>query len=195
MSLVIFCPDPPPPLEQSPRRRRWIQWISKRWPPIKTIAKKCSVCEAAHILNWLSARQALNAWLATFPQALFARLFPSSSEKIYSPIFIMLLTPGGLPPVVLFHPGSCGADFPATSPPGPTGVWPANGARSTATCAWPPNPSPSCSNVFLTFMLIWWSRYNTVTISIIFSPSLIAHPSGWKLFPFQTRPRRHAQRL
>jgi hypothetical protein len=76
-------------------------------------------------------------------------------------------------------------DFSATSPPRPAGVWPASGARSTATGAWPPNTSPSRSDVFLTFMLIWWARYNTVIISIIFSPSLIAHPSGWKLSPFR----------
>jgi hypothetical protein len=181
MSLLIFVPTtPPPPLEQSPpRRRRQIQWILKRWPPSKTVAQKRSICWTAHLLNWLSARQALNAWLATFPLALFAQLFPSSSEKIFSPIFITLLTPGRLPPVVLFHPGLCGADFPATSPPGPAGVWPASGGRSTATrAAWSPNPSPSRSDVFLTFMLIWWARYSTVIISIIFSPSLITHPSG-----------------
>jgi hypothetical protein len=35
-------------------------------------------------------------------------------------------------------------------------------ARSTATRAWPPNLSPSRSDIFLTFMLIWWARYNTV---------------------------------
>jgi hypothetical protein len=97
-------------------------------------------------------------------------------------------------PVVLFHPGLCGTAFPATAPPGPSGVWPASGARSNATHTWPPSPSPSCSDVFLTFMLIWWARYNTVIISVIFSPSLIAHPSGWKLFPFLIHPRRHAQR-
>ncbi len=194
--VADFSSRPPrSPLEQSPPRRRQIQWISKRWPPSKTVAQKRSVCWAAHLLNWLSARQALNPWLATFLLALFALLSPSSSEKIFSPIFITLLTPGGLPPVVLFHPGLCGSDFPATSPPRPAGVWPASGARSTATHAWPPSPSPSHSDVFLTFISIWWARYNTVISSIIFSPSLIAHPSGWKLFPFLIHPRRHARRL
>jgi hypothetical protein len=48
--------------------------------------------------------------------------FHSNSEKTFSIVFIMLLTLGGLPPVVLFHPGLCGADFPATSSPGPAGV-------------------------------------------------------------------------
>jgi hypothetical protein len=52
---------PPPPLERLPRRRR-IQWISRRWPPSKTVAQKCNICEAAHLLNWLSTRKALNAW-------------------------------------------------------------------------------------------------------------------------------------
>jgi hypothetical protein len=68
-------------------------------------------------------------------------------------------------------------------------------ARFTATHPWLLNPSASRSDIFLTFMLIWWARYSTVIISIIFLPSLIAHPSGWKLFPFQIRSRRHAQRL
>ncbi len=63
----------------------------------------------------------LNAWLATFPLALFAQLSPSNSERIFSSIFTMMLTPEVLPPVVLFHPGWCGADFPVTSPPGPRG--------------------------------------------------------------------------
>ncbi len=78
----------------------------------------------------------------TFPLALFAQLFPSSSEKIFSPIFITLLTPGGLPPVVLFHPGLCGADFPATSPPGPTSVWPASGAKIHRHTRLAPQPIP-----------------------------------------------------
>jgi hypothetical protein len=58
-----------------------------------------------------------------------------------------------------------------------------------------PSPSPSRSDVFLTFMLIWWACYNTVIILIIFSPSLIENPNGWKLFPFLIYPQRHAQRL
>jgi hypothetical protein len=40
------------------------------------------------------------------------------------------------------------------------------GARSTATHAWPPSPSPSRSEIF---MLIWWAHYNIVIILIIFS--------------------------
>ncbi len=155
MSLPIFCPaQTKQPLDQSPPRRRQIQWTSKRWPPSKTVARKRSVCWAAHPLNWLSARQGLNAWLEMFPQAIFAQLFPSNSEKTFLIIFTMLLTLGGLPPVVLFHLGLFGAVFPATSPPGPAGVWPASGARSTATHAWFPSPSPSPNGVFLTYMLI-----------------------------------------
>ncbi len=64
-------------------------------------------------------------------------------------------------------------------------AWSASKARSTATRTWPPNPYPSGSDVFLTFMLIWWACYSTVIISVIFLPSLIAHPSGWKPFPFR----------
>jgi hypothetical protein len=89
----------------------------------------------------------------------------------------MLLTPGGLPPVILFHPGLCGADFPATSPHGPAGVWPASGARSTATRAWPPSPSPSRSDVFLTFMLIWWPLQYSNNFNYIFT--IIDRTSKW----------------
>jgi hypothetical protein len=159
------------------------------WQPLGFFSRKLTDTESRY------STFDLNAWLATFPLALFAQLSPSNSERIFSPIFTMLLTLGGLPPIVLFHPGWCGADFPATSPPGPAGVWPASGARSLAIRAWPPNPSSSRSDVFLTFMLIWWVRYSTDIILIIFSQSLIAHPGGWKLFLFQIHPRRHAQRL
>ncbi len=196
MLLRIFCPDhPPPPLDQSPPQRRQIQWISRRWPLSKPVAQKRSACWAAHLLNWLSARQALNAWLATFPPALSSQSSPSNFGRIFLPIFIMLLTPGGSPPVVLFHLGLCGAVFPATSPPGPAGAWPASGARSTATHAWPPSPSPFRNGVFLIYMLIWWAHCSTVIILIIFLPLLIAHPNGWKPSLFQKRPRRHAQKL
>ncbi len=146
-------------------------------------------------LNWLSARQALKAWLEMFPQAIFAQSSHSNSEKTFLIIFTMLLIPGGLPPVVLFHLGLCGAVFPATSPPRPAGVWPASGARSTATHAWFPSPSPSPNGVFLTYMLIWWAHCSTVIILIIFLLSLIARPGGWKPSPFQKRPRQHAQKL
>ncbi len=50
MSLLIFCPaQTKQPLDQSPPLRRQIQWISKRWPPSKTVAQKCSVCWAASL--------------------------------------------------------------------------------------------------------------------------------------------------
>ncbi len=139
--------------------------------------------------------RAPNAWLVMFPQAIFAQLSPSSSEKIFFCISITLLTPRGSPPIVSFHPGLCGADYPATSRPGPANVLPASEARSTATHAWPPSPSLSHSDVFLTSMLIWWAYYNIVIILFIFLPSLIAHPNGRKLFLFPIRPRRHVQRL
>jgi hypothetical protein len=98
-------------------------------------------------------------------------LFHSNSEKTFSIIFIMLLTPGGFSPIILFHPGLCGVDYSATSPPGPARVWPASGAAHS----WPPNPSPSLNGIFLTFMWIWWAHYSTVTASIIFLPFLITH--------------------
>ncbi len=140
-------------------------------------------------------KEALNTWLEMFPQAIFAQLSPSNSEKTLLIIFTMLLTPGGSPPVVLFHLGLCGPVFPATLPPGPAGVWPASGARSTAIHAWSPSPSPSRNGIFLIYMLIWWAHCSTVIILIIYLLSLIARPSGWKPSPFQKRPQRHAQKL
>ncbi len=105
---------------------------------------RCSVCSAAHPSNWLSARQALNAWLEMFQQAISAQLFPSNSEKTFLIIFTMLLTPGSLPPVVLFHLGLCGAGCPATSPPGPVGVWPPAGQDPPPhTPGPPPHPHPT----------------------------------------------------
>ncbi len=89
-------------------------------------------------------------------------------------------TPGGSPPVVLFHLGLFGVVFPARSPAGPAGVWPASGTRSTATHAWSPNPSPSPNGVFLTFMLIWWFLCSTVIILIIFLLLLIGSHSPFR---------------
>jgi hypothetical protein len=125
----------------------------------------------------------------------FRPIVPLKFRKTFLIIFTMSLTLGGSPPVVLFHLGLCGAVFPATSLPGPSGVWPASGARSTATHAWFPSPSPSRNGVFLTYMLIWWAHCSTVIVLIIFLPLLIARPSGWKPSPFQKRPRRHVQKL
>jgi hypothetical protein len=125
----------------------------------------------------------------------FRPIVPLKFRKNILIIFTMLLTLGGLPPVVLFHLGLCGAVFPATSPAGPAGVWPASWARSTASNAWFPNPSPSPNGVFLSSMLIWWALYSTVIILIIFLLLLIVCLNGWKPSPFQKRPRRHAQKL
>jgi hypothetical protein len=73
----------------------------------------------------------------------FHPIVPLNSEKPFLTVSTMLLTPGGLPPVILFHLCLCGAVFPATAPHGPAGVWPASGARFTTTHAWPqPIPIP-----------------------------------------------------
>ncbi len=63
----------------------------------------------------------------------FRPIVPLKFRNTFSIIFTMLLTPGGLPPVILFNLGLCGAVFPAR--PGPVGVWPASGARSLTTHA------------------------------------------------------------
>ncbi len=48
----------------------------------------------------------LNVWLVTFLLVFFGQLSPLTSENIFLLIFIMLLTLGGSPPVVLFHPAT-----------------------------------------------------------------------------------------
>jgi hypothetical protein len=58
-----------------------------------------------------------------------------------------------------------------------------------------PQPIPILQRCFSHLHVDLVARYNTVIILIIFSPSLITHPNGWKPFPFLIHPRRHAQRL
>jgi hypothetical protein len=125
----------------------------------------------------------------------FHPIVPLKFRKNIFDHFHNVARPGSSLPVVLFHLGLCGVVFPATSPPGPAGVWPASGARSTATHAWSPSPSPSHNGFFLIYMLIWWAHCSTVIILIIFLPSLIACPNGWKPSPFQKRLQQHAQKL
>ncbi len=60
----------------------------------------------------------------------------------------------------------------------PAGVWPASGARSTATHACSHSPSPSLNGVFLTYLWIWWAHCSTVIILIIFLLLLIIRPSA-----------------
>ncbi len=82
----------------------------------------------------------------------FRPIVPLKFRKTIRDHFHNVAHPGGAPPGVLFHLGVCGAVFPATSLPGPAGVWPASGVRSTATHAWSPSPSPFPNGVFLTSM-------------------------------------------
>ncbi len=51
----------------------------------------------------------------------FRPIFPSNSGKAFLIIFTILLILGGLPPIVLFHLGLCGAVFTTMSPAGPAG--------------------------------------------------------------------------
>ncbi len=138
------------------------------------------------------SRQAPNAWLEMFPQAIFAQWSPLNSEK--SILIIFMTHPGRLASrrIIL---GLCGAVFPAMSLPGPSGAWPASGTRSTATHTCSPNPSLSPNGIFLTSMLIWCALYSTVIILIIFLLLLILRPNGWKPSPFQKRPLQHVQKL
>jgi hypothetical protein len=125
----------------------------------------------------------------------FRPIVPLKFRKNIFDHFLNVAHPGRLASRRIISSRFVWAVFPATSPPGPTGVWPASGARSTVTHAWLPSPSPSHSGVFLTYMLIWWAHCSIVIVLIIFLLSLIARPSGWKPFHFQKRPRRHALKL
>jgi hypothetical protein len=185
MLLRIFCPDhpPPPPLEQSPPRRRQIQWILRRRLPSKTVAQ-----ETQRLLGGTSLKLA-------FRQTGAQRLAGNISTGIFHPVVPLKFQKDIFAHFHnVAHPGRLASRFPATSPPGLAGVWPASGARSTTTHAWPPSPSPSRNGVFLIYMLIWWAHCSTVIILIIFLP-LIARPNGWKPSLFQKRLRRHAQKL
>jgi hypothetical protein len=104
MLLLIFYPNHPPP------------------PPTGTVAtmeaadpvdfkemaaeqNRCSEtqCLLGGIFLKLAFRQTGAQRLAgDIPPALFAQLFPSISEKIFSPIFITLLTPGACLPSYYF---------------------------------------------------------------------------------------------
>jgi hypothetical protein len=192
----FLCAPTKQPLDQSPPRRWQIQWI------FEEMAAEQNRCpETQRLLGGTNLKLAFRQ---TGAQRLagdvstgnFCPIVPLKFRKnIFLINFTMLLTLGGSPPVILFHLGLCGAVFPATSSPGPAGVWPASGARSTATHAWSPSPSPSRNGVFLIYMLISWAHCSTVIILILFSPSLIARPNGWKPSPFQKLLRRHAQKL
>ncbi len=62
------------------------------------------------------------------------RCFHNNFCPIVTP-FHNVAHPGRLASRHIFHLGLCGVVFPATSPPGSEGTWPASGARSTATHA------------------------------------------------------------
>jgi hypothetical protein len=148
MLLLNFCPAHyRNPLKQLPPWQWQIRWISKRWPP--------SSAESQRLLGGTST-------------GVFHPVVPIKFRKYIFAHFHNVLNSGGLPPIVLFHPGLCGADCPATSPPASASAWPASGARSTTTHAWLLSTSPFHNDVFLTFMLIWWDHCSTVMFLLHF---------------------------
>ncbi len=119
--LLIFCSAQiKQALDQLLPRRRRIQWIScwaKLLPGNAALARQHKLA-----LRQIGA-QRLAGDVST------GNFYPIVPLKFRKTIF-------DSPPVVLFHLGLCGVVFPATSPPGPAGAWPASGARSIATHAW-----------------------------------------------------------
>jgi hypothetical protein len=169
---------------------------SKPWPPSKTTAQKCIVCFAVHPSNLLSDKQAFNAWLVMFPR----KFFVSSSQQNYERTIFCICKAfptllGGWPLSALFLLGLSGEASPTTSLAGQNHACTASRARSTATPACCRSPSPSISGALLISTLTWWALYSTIVVATTFSRSLIAHPSGWKQFPFLKHPRRHVHML
>jgi hypothetical protein len=120
---------------------------------------------------------------------------PQFQNKTFLTIFTMLLTPGGSPPVVLFYLGLCGSVFPATSLPGPTGVWPASWARFTAAHAWSPSPSPSLNGIFphLHVDLVGPLQYSNYFYYIF---TIFDCTSKWmEAIPLSETSAQHAQKL
>jgi hypothetical protein len=149
-------------------------------------------------LKLLSARQALNAWLEMFPQATFALLSPSNSEKTIFDHFHNVVHPGRLASHRIissrFVWRSLSRDVTAWLGPRVSGL--------TAGQDPPPHtPGPlthyipqrrfSHLHVNLVGPLQYSNNFNYSTYLLL----LIAHTNGLKLFPFQKRPRRHAQKL
>jgi hypothetical protein len=165
MSLPIFCPaQTTQPLDQLPPRRWQTQWFSKRWPPSKTICPETQRLLGGTSLKLAFRQTGAQRLAGDISTGNFRPVVPLKFRKNIFDHFHNVAHLGGSPPVVLFHLGLCGAVFPAMSPPVPAGVWPARGARSTATDAWSPSPSPSLNGVFLTCMLIWWAHCSTVIV-------------------------------
>ncbi len=84
----------------------------------------------------------------------------------------------GFPPIILFHPGTCGAPWLKTWWPGPRPACTVSRARPTATSRPGLFTSRTPSDIFPTFTSTWWACYNLLIIAISYLPSLTLHPTG-----------------
>jgi hypothetical protein len=187
-SVLIFCPAHPLPTGAIWHCRccgwRQFQLTSKPWPPSKTAGQKHGVCLAVHPSNLLSDKQVLNTWLVMFPQEFFIPSSQQNSEKTLFCICIAFHILGGCPLGTLCLLGLSGTASQTMSPAGQNPACTASRARSTSTATCCRSPSSSLKGSLLISTLTWWSLDSTVVVAKTFSRSLIAHPRGWKQFPF-----------
>ncbi len=133
----------------------------------------------------------LNTLLEMFPQAISAPSTPLNSEKPFLTIFIMSLTPGGSPPVILFHLGLCGVVFLAMSPAWARGCLACQQGRiHRHKCLAIPIPQRCFSHLHVDLVGPLQSINN-----FIYTFTIIYNINGWKLFLFQKHLQQHAQKL
>jgi hypothetical protein len=136
-----------------------------------------------------------------FQQAGTQSLVGDVSTEVFCPIvpaqlrndiffaFAQPLHPGRLASRCIGSSMFRGAASPTKSPTRKNPACTASGAGSTTTPACCRSPSPSLNGGLLISTLSWGTLYSSVVVSITFSRSLIAYPSGWKQFPFLKIPR------
>jgi hypothetical protein len=164
MSLLIFCPAPYRyPLKQSPPRR-WQRSSGFRRNGLRAKPLRKNAMFAWRSFLKLAFHQTGVQRLAGDVSTGFFR--PVVPLKFRKDIFSHFHNVAHPRKIVSSRFVWCGlsSDITAWTHECLTCQW----CRVISTPAWPPSQSPSHSDVFLTFMLIWWDPYSTVTVLIIF---------------------------
>jgi hypothetical protein len=84
----------------------------------------------------------LNTWLEMFPQAIFGPIVPLKFRKTIFDHFHNVTHPKRLASRCIISSRFVRRGLSSDALPGPAGVWPASGARSTTTHAWSTHPIP-----------------------------------------------------
>jgi hypothetical protein len=195
MSLQIFCPAQiKKPLDQSPPRRRQIQWISKRWPPSKTVAR-----ETQHLLSGTSLKLAFRQ---TGAQRLagdvstgnFRPIVPLKFRKTIFDNFHNVGHPGRLASRRIISSRFVWRGLSSDVTSWARGCLACQGGkihRHTRLAPLIPIPQRRFSHLHVDLVgpLQYSNNFNYIFTIID------RRPNGWKPSPFQKRPRRHAQKL